>query len=318
MNVICRLLAGAALIGAAVQLRAGMIDGMAAVVHDAVVTRLDVADETRKAEEELSRDYGNQPAVYETKLREAEQDNLETLMQRQLILHEFKTAGYNLPERYIEDYVEAEVRSHGDRMTFIRTLKATGTTFEHFRQGVRDRLIERLMRDKNVSSEIIISPHKIEAYYQEHHESYKLPDRVKLRLIVLNKTSDPEAPRAVELAREILNQINGGASFVEMATVYSDDRLRQQGGDRGWIRRGELRPEIDQAAFLLKPGQHSGVIETPEACYMAEVDGVEAAHYSPLNEVRGQIEKDLQDHERARLQKNWIDKLKKKTFWRWY
>jgi parvulin-like peptidyl-prolyl isomerase len=311
-------MAAAALIGAADGLRAGLINGIDAVVHDAVITRQDVAEETIKAEKELWRDYKDQPDVYEKKRALAERDNLTALMERQLILHEFKTAGYNLPEKVIDDIVEREVRSHGDRYTFIRTLEAQGSTLERYRQGIRDRYIEMAMRDKNVSSEIIISPHKIEAYYQEHHEDYKLPDRVRLRLIVLNKSSDPDAPQARKLADEILGKINAGASFAEMATLYSDDKMHQQGGDRGWVKKGELRMEIDKAAFSLKPGERSGVIETPEACYVTQVEGVEPAHYSSLTEVRGQIEKDLQDHERARLQKQWIDKLKKKTFVAYY
>jgi parvulin-like peptidyl-prolyl isomerase len=203
-------------------------------------------------------------------------------------------------------------------MTFIRTLEAEGTTLERHRQRIRDQYIERAMREKNVSSGIIISPHKVEAYYQEHLESYKLPDRVKLRLIVFNGSSDPDAPQPRKLADEILGKINGGASFAEMATLYSDDRMHQQGGDRGWVKKGELRKELDEAAFSLKPGERSGVIETPEACYLAQVESVEAAHYSPLSEVRGQIEKDLQDRERTRLQQQWIGKLRKKTFVSYY
>ena len=291
------------------------------MVHDTVITVRDVTDETRKAEAELEREYNpNDPAqrdVFENKLAEAEKDNLKTLVERQLILHEYKTAGYNLPEKVIDDVVQAEVRSQGDRMVFIKTLEAQGTTLDRYRQRIRDNIIERAMRDKNVSSMIIVSPHKVETYYQAHRDSYKLPDRVKLRLIVLNKSSDPndlDAPRTKELAAEILAKINAGASFVDMATLYSDDKLHQQGGDRGWVQKGELRVELDTAAFSLKPGQRSGVIETPEACYLTQVDGVEKAHYSPLGEVRSQIEKDLQDRERARLQQQWLAKLRKKTF----
>jgi parvulin-like peptidyl-prolyl isomerase len=318
MKSLCNILTVAVLIGGAAQLRAALINGIDALVHDSVITREDVRAETQRAYDELRRDYSDQDEILQNKLAQAEKDNLETLIEGRLILHEFKTAGYNLPERYIDDVVEGEIRSHGDRMTFIQTLKANGTTLEQFRKRIRDRFIERAMREKNVSAEIIISPHKIEAYYQEHIESYKLPDRVKLRLIVLNKSRDPDAPKARKLADEILAEINGGAPFVEMATLYSDDRMRQQGGDRGWVRKGELRKEIDEAAFSLQPGQRSSVIDTPEACYMAQVEAVEPAHYSSLNDVRGQIEKDLQDRERTRLLKQWIDKLKKKTFVRYY
>jgi parvulin-like peptidyl-prolyl isomerase len=314
MKSFCKITAAAALLWAAVESRAELINGIEAIVHDAVITRQDVEEESLKAGRELWLEYRDKPDVLRQKLAKVEQDNLEILTERQLILHEFNTAGYNLPETVIDDEVRREVRSHGDRMTFIRTLEAEGTTLDRYRQRMREHIIERAMRVKNVSSEIIVSPHKIEVYYQEHLETYKLPDRVKLRLIVLTKTSDPDAPQARNLAEEILAKIRDGASFAEMATLYSDDRMHQQGGDRGWVRKGELRLEIDQAAFTLKPGERSGVIDTPEACYVAEVEGVDLAHYSPLSEVRGQIEKDLLDRERTRLQHQWIEKLRKKTF----
>jgi parvulin-like peptidyl-prolyl isomerase len=318
MKLFCKIVAAAALLGAAVESRAGLINAIDAVVHDAVITRQDVAEATLRAEQELWRDYGNQQDVYQKKVAEAERGNLEVLMEGQLIMHEFKTAGYNLPEKVIDDEVQAEVRSYGDRQAYIRTLEAQGTTLEAHRRRVRENIIERAMREKNVSSAIMISPHKVEAYYQEHRESYKLPDRVKLRLIVLNKTSDPNAPQPRKLADEILSKIKEGVSFAEMATLYSDDKMHQQGGDRGWVRKGELRMELDQAAFSLKPGDHTGVIETPEACYLVQVEGLERAHYSSLSEVRAQIEKDLLDRERTRLQHQWIEKLRKKTFVAYY
>jgi parvulin-like peptidyl-prolyl isomerase len=318
MKSFCNIVAAAALLGAAVQARAALVNAIDAVVHDTVITLRDVADETQKAARELRREYDpNDPAqndVFVRKVAEAESDNLKTLVERQLILHEYKTAGYNMPEKVIDDFVQAQIHAQGDRMVYIKTIEAQGSTLDRERQRIRDNIIERAMRDKNISSVVIISPHKVEAYYQEHRESYKLPDRVKLRLIVLSKSSEPDAPRARELADEILDKIKAGASFVEMATLYSDDKLHQQGGDRGWVQKGELRVELDTAAFSLKPGQRSGVIETPEACYLTQVDGVELAHYSSLSEVRAQIEKDLQDRERTRLQQQWIGKLRKKTF----
>ncbi len=318
MKLFCKLAAASMLIGAVEARGAILVNAIDAVVHDAVITLKEVENETLKAESELWRDYHDQPDLYRRKVAEAEQGNLELLMERQLILHEFNTAGYALPEKVIDDEVDREVRSHGDRPTFIKTLEAEHTTLESYRRRIREHIIELAMREKNVSSEIIISPHKIEVYYQEHLETYKLPDRVKLRLIVLNQSNDPDAPKARQLAQEILGKINSGSSFAEMATLYSEDRLHQQGGDRGWVHKGELRAELDTAAFSLQPGQHTGVIETPGACYLAEVEGVEAAHYSPLSEVRGSIEKDLQDRERTRLQNQWIEKLKKKTFFRYY
>ena len=63
----------------------------------------------------------------------------------------------------------------------------------------------------------IISPRKIETYYQEHRDNYKLADQVKMRMIVLSKGEAPDGVR--KRGEEILSQLKGGASFAEMATV---------------------------------------------------------------------------------------------------
>jgi parvulin-like peptidyl-prolyl isomerase len=169
------------------------------------------------------------------------------------------------------------------------------------------------MRSKNVAQEIVISPFKIQTYYTAHPDDFKLDDQVKLRMITLNKTSDDDT-NTVNMAREIRAQIQAGAAFAEMASVYSQDGDRGKGGDKGWIARSVLRKELADVAFSLPPGQVSGVVDIPGVCYLMLVEQARTAHVRPLNEVRDDIEKNLRAQEQARLEKQWIDRLKSKTF----
>ena len=153
----------------------------------------------------------------------------------------------------------------------------------------------------------------METYYLAHQDDFKVEDEIKLRMIVLNKTSADDT-NTVKLAREIRAQIKAGAAFADMATVYSQDAQRSQGGDQGWIERSVPRKELADAAFALQPGQVSDVIETPDTCYLLLVEQKRPAHVKPLNEVRDEIEKNLRAQEQARLEKQWIDHLKAKTF----
>src|SRR5205823_1088054 len=150
------------------------------------------------------------------------------LMARQLILHEFKTAAYNMPESVIDDQVKERIHGRfGDRVTLTKTLQAQGMTYEKFRQEIRDRFIEEILRQKNISSEIIISPHKVETYYLAHRDEFKMEDEIKLRMIVLNKTAETDPAQVTKLAEEILTKLKEGAAFAEMATVYSQDSYRK-------------------------------------------------------------------------------------------
>jgi parvulin-like peptidyl-prolyl isomerase len=297
------------------RLHAEVVDGVLAVINDTVITRQQVREFVAPAIDTLRREYADKPeAVFQQKLAGAINDGLEQLVERQLILHDFDVEGYRLPDSVVDELVQDRIRErYTDRVTLMKTLQAQGETFEAFRKEVRDQWIVAELRVKNVAQEIVISPYKVENYYQAHQDDFKIEDEIKLRMIALNKTSAADTD-TVKLAREIRAQILAGASFADMATVYSQDAQRSRGGDKGWVDRSVPRQELADAAFALQPGQVSDVIETPDTCYLLLVEQKRPAHVKPLNEVRDEIEKNLRAQEQARLEKQWIDRLKAKSF----
>jgi parvulin-like peptidyl-prolyl isomerase len=173
------------------------------------------------------------------------------------------------------------------------------------------------MRYANIAKEIIVSPHRIEVYYLDRTNDFKLAEQVKLRIILLPKPAD-DTGQVRKLADEVLAKIKEGASFAEMATLYSQSSDRKQGGERDWEELSKLKKELAEAAAKLNPGQVSDVIETPEACYLMQLVDKQSAHIKPLNDVRDEIEKILLSQQRERLQQQWIGRLRKKTFVRYF
>lgn len=299
--------------------QAELVNGIKAIVQDSVITAQEVQNLALPAVEVLRRQYRAQPEIFQQKVGEALSDSLEQLVEKQLVLYDFKSAGYNLPESIINDAVEERIRTrYGDRAKLIKTLQGQGITFEKFRQQMRDQFIVEALRSKNISSEVIISPHKVETYYLAHKENYRVEDQIKLRMIVLNKNSATDSTTARQLADEIQKKIREGAAFTEMASVYSQGAQRSQGGDWGWVERGVLRKELAETAFGLKTGAVSDVIETTEACYLMLVEDRRPSHIKPLSEVHDEIEHNMLNEERARLSKQYIDRLKQKTFVRYF
>jgi peptidyl-prolyl cis-trans isomerase SurA len=295
-------------------LRAQAIDGIKAVVGDRAITVAEVEDYTRPAADALRRQYGEEPDVFQQKLKDALDDSLNQLIERALIMHSFENDGYHLPDSVIDQVVQDRIREKfGDRVTLIKTLQAQGMTFEQFRKQLREQYIENAMRSENVSRSIIISPYKVENYYQTHLGDFKVDDQVKLRMIVLNKTSTDDT-NTLELANEIAAKLKEGATFDEMAAVYSQGSQQHQGGDWGWVDRSVLRKELSDVAFSLQPGQVSGAINTSDAVYVMLVEDRKPAHAKPLPDVRTDIEKTLRTQQQAVLSRHWIDGLRKKTF----
>jgi len=301
-----------------VQAEVKVTDGVQAIVNDTVITYSQVYEYAAPVMDTLHQQYLGQPEAYQKALTATLNDSLEQMVEKQLILHSFEVEGYKLPDSVIDDEVQKRMREqYGDRVTMLKTLQAVGMTVEQFRKKVREQYIVAAMRNQNVAREIIISPYKVKTYFQAHQAEFQVPDQVKLRMITLNKTAD-SGTNTLRLAGEILSEINKGAAFKEMAMIYSQDAQQRLGGERDWMDRTALRPELSDAAFALKPGETSGVIDLPGACYLLNVVDVRSAHVKPLADVRDAIEKTLRADEQTRLQKQWIDSLKKKTFIQYY
>lgn len=308
----------AAAVGAGLPLRAELADGIKAVVNDSAITYSQVEEYTLPVMDTLQRQYAGQPEVMRQKFDDSLRDGLEILVERQLILHAFEVEGYHLPDNFADQLVDERIRDRfGNRITLMKTLQAQGGTIEQFRKELLDQYIVQALRAKNVSQVIVISPYKVENYYLTHQENFKIENQIKLRMIVLNKTSADDT-NALVLAREIEGKIKEGATFQEMASLYSQGSQQHEGGDWGWVDRSVLSKELADAAFTLKPGQISDPVNTPDSVYLMLVEQVRPAHVKPLGDVRTEIEKTLRVQEQARLEKQWIEGLKKKTFIRYF
>ncbi len=255
LSVILAGIAAALVASGAPELR----NGVAAIVNDSVITFQEVEDYTGEAIDLLRRTYGRtQPELFQQKRIETMTDGLEQLVEKQLILDDFKAMGGQLPESFVEEEVKDRIRKQfGDRVTLTKTLQARGVRLESYRKRVHDDIIVTYMRQKNVSSAITISPTKIEHYYATNQQHFKVEDQVKLRRIVLNRSGGNSAKELLNLSREIIGKLNEGAPFAEMAGVYS--QVRQKEGAE-WFERKVLRKGLSDIVFTLQTGQRTGIV----------------------------------------------------------
>lgn len=313
------LLAGAA------RLDAQIVDGIAAIVNDKVITFSEVKKRVDPTERLLKESYQGQELV--DKVKEARLKALNAEIERQLIIQDFFKAGYFVPENIVEDRMKDVISAQfdGDRSAFIKTLLANGISLENYRKELREQIVVQYMRQKNVTTAVIVSPYRIEQYYQENIRQFVQEEQVQLRLIYLRRSvfkekrtnakgQDEEYDPQEEVMKEILYKLDTGSSFAELARTYSEGPKREDGGDFGWVTRETLRSEIRDAAFKLKPGQHSRILATDDGYYILRVEDVKRSSVQSMSEVRAQIEKTLIQEERQRLQQEWIDSLRSKAF----
>lgn len=296
---------------------AEQVNGIAALVGGSVITFEQVQRAIARVVENDRAKYGDQPELFRQRMLETQRTGIEQLVDRRLILQEAEELKLNIPETIIEDNLQQEIKQrYGDRATLTKTLQEQGVTAETFRREIREQFIEYVMRSRNVPRDIMISPGRIERYYRENEEKFRLEDQVKLRMITIDKTRNPVD--ALKLGREILAKLDDGAEFADMASVYSDGSQAREGGLYGWKDRKALREDLFDLAFRLPVGKRSDLIDKPEAVYIMLVEEAREHHTRPLTEVRDEIERTLVAAERARLQKQWIERMRKKAFIRYF
>ncbi|MBV8641271.1 MAG: SurA N-terminal domain-containing protein, partial [Verrucomicrobia bacterium] len=147
-----------------------VIDGVAAVVNGDVITFSQVQEVSGPRERTLRETYTGQELI--DKIKEARLAALSDLIDRQLIVQEFKKKEYSLPEYVVDDQIQSIIKEEfaGDRQAFMRTLNAQGYTMSKFREAQRDKVIVGAMRQNNVKGNFTATPQQIQAYYDANKQ----------------------------------------------------------------------------------------------------------------------------------------------------
>ena len=301
--------------------KAEVIDGIAAIVNNDVITISQVRELSGARERSLRELYrGGGPELQE-KLKEMRLASLKDLIDRQLVLQEFKQMqekGANIPDYVVDDRVKTIIREEfgGDRSAFVRTLQAQGYTLTRFKEIEKEKIVVQALRQSKVNENFVISPNQIQNYYDKNKGSYSTPEQARLRMIIIREgASDvPDVGSKKDLAKEIRDKISQGAEFDRMAQMYSEDDTRDMGGDWGWIERNTLNEEITKVAFGLRAGEVSPVITIGDAYYIMMVEAKKSAAVKPMTEVRDEIERNLTQQERKKAQDRWLDSLRAKAY----
>ncbi|PWU08898.1 MAG: peptidylprolyl isomerase [Verrucomicrobia bacterium] len=319
-SLLCAFLGFSSLLWAQSQDGSGeLVDGIAAIVNSDVVTISDVREVVGGRERALREAFHGEEL--QKKLEELKKSAVKDLIDRQLILQEFRAKKFTIPSYIVDEQVQKIIREEfgGNRMAFVQTIQAQGYTLTRFKRMEMDKIIVMAMRQENVKDNFIISPNKIQEYYNGNIRAYTTPEQVKLRMIIVREgnansdiasTGDKKA-----MAEEIRANLAKGANFDRMARMYSEDSSSQDsGGDWGWVERGTLNPTLSDVAFSMKPGEVSPVVAIGNTYYILTVEARKNAAVKKISEVRNEIERNLIQQERLKGQDQWLETLRRKAY----
>ena len=173
---------------------------------------------------------------------------------------------------------------------------------EQLKMSINDFLALEYIK-KEVYEKIKITEDDLKTYYKSFPDNFKTPEMVRVRHIFFLAPGKEARARTKAKAEEVLKRIRSGEDFIKLASEFSEDTsTNSKGGDLGFFPRGKMIKELEQAAFSLKPGEISDVIETPYGYHIVKVQEKKEAVLEPYDKVKDTIrEKVLADFKRSKV-----------------
>lgn len=135
---------------------------------------------------------------------------------------------------------------------------------------------------------------ELKKYYREHEKEFVIPERLKVRHIYFAAAKDAAADakaKARAKAEGVAEQLKKGGDFAKLAAEHSEDSdTAAAGGDLGYLSPGKTNSEeFEKAAFALKGGEISPVVETPFGYHIIKVDERQDQRTATFEETKDYI-----------------------------
>jgi peptidyl-prolyl cis-trans isomerase C len=164
----------------------------------------------------------------------------------------------------------------------------------------------------------------VEKYYEDHKSEYQRPKRMRLAAVTFQSDAgSPDRAKDLSAAKKALAKLKAEEkksplAFNQVVTEFSEDgATKASGGDLGFKTREEITsaftPEFADAAFAMKPGETSGVLETPRGVYIVKVLGQQEEVNRTLEQMKTQIVNKLNRERRTKEFDEFVKKLREEA-----
>jgi peptidyl-prolyl cis-trans isomerase C len=199
---------------------------------------------------------------------------------------------------------------------YQQALLMQGVTIQQLRDLTRRTLDAQKLVDTQVTSKIAVQDADVNAFYNQNIERFKQGDTVHashIFIAVPPNAVPAQKEQARATAERILKQLRAGADFATLAKTESNDASAANGGDLGFIAKGDVPPDFEKAAFGLKPGTTSGVVELESGFHIIKVSERRGPRTAPLAEVREDVKGFLKQQQTQAKLAEYIGQVKAKT-----
>lgn len=175
-------------------------------------------------------------------------------------------------------------------------------TEKELRELIRRNVLIESHIEQTIASKVKVSEQDAKEFYDKNPETFTMPEQVRASHILITvdpKASDADKKKARAKAEDLLKQVKGGADFAKLAQDNSGCPSSKQGGDLGYFSKGQMVKPFEDAAWAMKPGDISGVVETQFGYHIIKLTEKRAKDKMPFAALKGRIEESLKQRKVA-------------------
>lgn len=235
---------------------------------------------------------------------------LDQLIGSRLIMQEARRRNLVASDREVEEQVDAIRKRFPTEAEFDTALARNGFTLASLRDVLRVNVTQRRLAD--VVAPGTVTEEEVRRHFEANRTRYDQPAQIKVSHILFRIGEKEQEPLARAKARIVTARLVEGATFEDLARQYSDDKSSaERGGDLGFVPKGTLVKEFEDAAWALKPGQTSGPVRTQYGLHIIKVYQVKDAQKATFDQVKNEIREQLLASKREKAFEAWLNEQRK-------
>lgn len=242
---------------------------------------------------------------------------LRDLIDQSLLLQKAKELGMTADLEVVKTMERMRREFKFDSLEALeKAIVQQGGNVEDFKQGIRTRYLTQQVIGREVYPRIVITTEDLRKFYEENKKEFDRPEGIRIREIVIsteNKTPD-EIRQAEQTAKGLLERVQKGDEFEEIAQQNSEAPTAQNGGDLGFFEKGTMAKELEDAAYQLERNQVSDVLKMPYGFVILKVEDKHSGGILPFELATNEIQNRLWNQRVQPKVREYLTKLRVEGF----
>jgi peptidyl-prolyl cis-trans isomerase C len=291
------------------QLAAG---GKAAVVNGVVIQEEEVNRGLLYQQQRMLATTGQ--VIKPDMMPEAKKMVLENLIDRELLYQQSRKKGISIKDAEVNEQLDRLKKQYPNEQAFKDSMAEDHLNEDTVKSRIKMNLAVQQFVEKEFGGKVEVAETETKAFYDGHPEYFTEPEAIRASGILIKVDVKSDAAKKEEARKkmeDIQKRVKKGEDFAILAKDFSQDASAAQGGDLGTIPRGRMPKALDDAAFSLKPGEVSNVLETELGFHLIKVHEKKPERVVPLKDVEEKIRQHLSNQKLKQRVDEYLNEVKK-------